>query len=141
MPKRIAGREHGPQQTRLNADQIARLFASWPADVCDLALELRDFVLDAAPEVAETIAFHALWYYRPGQPYGVIGGNVCVIGPYRDCLRLGFIHGASLPDPDQVLQGEGKAKRHIDLRRMSDLPRRAVRRLIRAAVAHSDHRE
>ena len=121
---------------RLGGDAIANLLRPWPDEVCDLALELRDFVLETAPELAETIAFNALCYFKPERPYGVIGGNVCLIGPGDDCLHLGFIHGASLPDPDGLLQGANKAKRHIELRTGKDLRRRTFKKLLRAAIAY-----
>ena len=121
---------------RLDGEAIANLLRPWPNEVCDLALELREFVLETDPELAETIAFNALCYFKPGRPYGVIGGNVCLIGPGENCLHLGFIHGASLPDPDGLLQGTGKAKRHIELRTPKDLRRRAFKKLLRAAIAY-----
>jgi len=108
----------------------------WGGEACDLALELRDFVLEVAPEVAESNAFNALCYHKPDRPYGVIGGNVCMIGVRGDHVELGFIHGAFLPDPDGILEGKGKAKRHIVIRNRKDFRRRAVKRLIRAALAH-----
>jgi hypothetical protein len=121
---------------RLSGDEIAKLLNGWPDELCDLALEVREFVLQVAPELAETIAFHSLCYYKPGRPYGVIGGNVCGIGARRDCLQLGFIHGAFLPDPDGLLQGTGKAKRHIELRSTKDIRRQAFKKLIHAAIAY-----
>jgi len=121
---------------RLDWDDIDRLLADWPVSACDLALELREFVLGAAPELDETIAFKSLCYYRPGQPFGVIGGHVCMIGVRGDCVHVGFIHGAFLPDPDGLLQGAGKAKRHIELKGAKDIRRRAFKRLIRAAIAY-----
>ncbi|MBU0637641.1 MAG: DUF1801 domain-containing protein [Planctomycetes bacterium] len=121
---------------RLNCDQIAQLFQDWPDEACDLALELRDLVLEIAPELDETIAFKALCYHKPGHAYGRIGGNVCMIGPDDECLHLGFIHGAALPDPGRLLQGNRKAKRHIPIHSASDINRRAFTRLIRAAIAY-----
>ena len=122
-------------RARLDGSEIADLIRDWPNEVCDLALELREFVLKVAPEVSETVAFHALCYYKPNQPYGVIGGNVCMIGPRHDALHLGFIHGAMLPDPEGLLQGSAKAARYIALRSSKDIRRRAFKALIRAAVA------
>jgi hypothetical protein len=120
---------------RLEAGEIAKLLESWPDELCDLALELRDLVLAVGPHLAETVAFKtALCYYKPNQPYGVIGGNVCMIGSRGDVLDLGFIHGASLPDPEGLLQGTAKAKRYIELRSRRDIRRRAFRKLIRAAI-------
>ena len=121
---------------RLDWSQIEKVFRGWPGEACDLALELRDFVLEVAPELAETVAFNSLCYYKPGQPYGVIGGNVCGIGLRGDRVHLGFIHGAALPDPEGLLQGTGKAKRHIELHGPEDIRRPAFKKLIRAAIAH-----
>ncbi len=121
-------------QQHLDWNDIAHLIKDWPGELCDLALELRDFVLETAPDLAETISFNALCYHKPGRPYGVIGGNVCLIAPRGDRLYLAFIHGAALPDPDSLLKGKGKAKRHIELRTHHDIRRQAFKKLIRAAI-------
>jgi hypothetical protein len=50
-------------------------------------------------------------------------------------INLGFYHGASLADPTGILEGTGKALRHV---RMHDLPgarSRAVVSLLRQAIA------
>ena len=120
---------------RLEGHEIAALMRDWPNEVCDLALELREFVLKVAPEVDEKIAFHALCYYKPDSPYGVIGGNVCMIGPRGNVLHLSFIHGVHLSDPEGLLQGTAKSARHIELRSSKDIRRRPLRKLLRAAVA------
>jgi hypothetical protein len=135
MRKRKDAQSESSQPERLQAGEIARVMEGWPDDVSDLAWELRDVVLKIGPDLAETVAFNSLCYYKPRQPYGVIGGNVCGIGHRGDCLHLGFIHGASLPDPQGLLQGTGKAKRHVELRTSRDVRRRAVGDLIRAAIA------
>ena len=121
---------------RLTGGEVARYLDTCPGELCDLVLELREFVLNAAPEAAETIKFNSLCYYKPDQPYGVIGGNICAIYARDDCVHLGFIHGAFLPDPEGRLQGTAKAKRYIELRSSKDLRRSALEKLIRAAVAH-----
>ena len=121
---------------RLTVDEIARLMRDWPGELCDLAIELRDFVLEVAPEAAEKVAFHSLCYYKPNQPYGVIGGNICMVGVRDDYVVLGFIHGAFLPDPQQLLMGKGKSSRHVAIRDPSDIRRAPLRKLIRAAVAY-----
>lgn len=120
---------------RLDWSEIANLVESWPDEPREWALELREVVLRIGPELAETVAFNALCYYKPGRSYGVIGGNVCMIAPRGDCLYLGFIHGAALPDPEGLLQGTGKAKRHVEILGPKDIRRRALKALIRAAIA------
>jgi len=104
---------------RLREDEVASVLHAWPEDLSDLALELRGLVLRIAPELDEQIAFHSLCYTVPGRPYGVIGGNACAIARKGDAVHLGFIHGASLPDPRGLLRGKGKAKRHVELRTSS----------------------
>jgi hypothetical protein len=99
-------------------------------------MELRSLVLEVAPELHETVAFRSLCYFKPQRPYGVTGGNVCLIRTRGKSLLLSFLHGAFLPNPDGRLQGRGKAKRHIDVREHGDIERRAFKQLIRAAARH-----
>ena len=121
----------------LDGTEIARYLETCPGELCDLILELRELVQESAPQVHEAIKFNSLCYHKPNQPYGVIGGNVCMIGVRDDCVHLGFIHGAFLPDPDGLLQGTAKSKRQIEIRTPADIRRPAFTKLIRAAVAHT----
>ena len=51
---------------RLTVSEIANLIRDWPGELCDLTLELRDFVLEVTPQVAEKIAFLSILnYYKP----------------------------------------------------------------------------
>lgn len=58
----------------------------------------------------------------------------CYLTTHAGHINLGFPRGAALPDPNRVLQGEGKAMRHIKFRSVSDLERPFVRRYIQAAI-------
>ena len=121
----------------LDGTEIARYLDTCPDELCDLILELRELVQHAAPKAHEAIKFNSLCYYKPNHPYGVIGDNICGIGVRDDCVQLGFIHGAFLPDPQGLLQGTAKAKRHIEIRTSSEIRRTALAKLIRAAVAYT----
>ncbi len=55
--------------------------------------------------------------------------------PYTQHVNLGFYQGASLPDPEGLLEGTGKALRHIKIRTMQDIDQPAITALIEAAVA------
>ena len=48
-------------------------------------------------------------------------------------VNLGFFQGSSLPDPDRLLDGTGKALRHVRLLSPEDAVAPAVRDLIIAA--------
>ena len=58
----------------------------------------------------------------------------CYIAAARSHVNLGFCRGASLSDPNRVLEGEGKMMRHVKFRSERDLERPFVRRYIRAAI-------
>lgn len=50
-------------------------------------------------------------------------------------VNLGFYHGASLPDPSGLLEGSGKALRHVKILDLDAARRPAVVSLLRAAIA------
>ena len=81
----------------------------------EVVLMLRDLVLDAAPGVGESIKLSSLCSSVPDAPYGVIGGNVCMISVRDGGVSLGFIQGAELPDPAGLLTGSAKAKREVPI--------------------------
>ena len=98
---------------RLHPSQIAGLTASWSEDVRGLARAARTLVLEIAPALSEKVAFHSLCYYKPGAPYGAIGGNVCLLTGKDDHLELAFLHGASLPDPEGLLRELNKTVENL----------------------------
>lgn len=93
-------------------------------------VQLRALVLQTVPQAAEAVKFGSLAYYRPGESFGCIGGNICMIEMRGDRVRLSFIHGASLTDPRSLLLGRAKAKRFIEIRSLSDLRRPGLRALV-----------
>ena len=48
-------------------------------------------------------------------------------------VNVGFFHGASLPDPDRLLQGNGKSMRHVKLKSGVAVSDVALSNLINAA--------
>lgn len=46
---------------------------------------------------------------------------ICGIYAYSAHISMEFTHGAALPDPLGVLEGNGKLRRHIKLRSMGDI--------------------
>jgi len=120
----------------MDGPELAGFLEECPAEFCDLVLELRELIRKTAPGVCEGIRFHSLFYFKPGFPYGSIGGNVCAIGWKGDELQLAFLHGAFLPDPEHLLKGKAKAKRHVEIRSRADIRNPALRNLIRAALQY-----
>jgi hypothetical protein len=57
------------------------------------------------------------------------------IMPQQPQVNLGFFHGPSLPDPEGLLEGTGKAMRHVKVRTLEEAERPAIRLLLEAALA------
>jgi hypothetical protein len=63
----------------------------------------------------------------------VIEDGICYINVFARHVLLGFPRGTDLDDPAGVLQGTGKAMRHITLKKLSDLDRPEIREYLRQA--------
>jgi len=67
----------------------------------------------------------------------VIEDGICNINVFTRHVLLGFPRGVDLGDPAGVLQGTGKAMRHIKLRELSDLNQPAIRTYLQLARRHA----
>jgi hypothetical protein len=72
--------------------------------------------------------------------YGVgpkkMSEQFCYIAVFKARINLGFYYGADLADPENLLEGTGKALRHIKISELEQLENPAVRDLITAASKH-----
>ena len=57
------------------------------------------------------------------------------VNVFRSHVNVGFFHGAALPDPARLLQGDGKFMRHVKLKPETAINAAALRRLIDLAYA------
>jgi hypothetical protein len=126
---------------RKPSPQLLDPLAACSRGVAHLALALRELVLIEAPDAAERVYKNhpsAIWFgFGPKDEGPKMNDMFCYIATARSHVNLGFTSGASLPDPDHVLEGEGKMMRHIKFRTERDLERSCVRRYIRAAAEHA----
>jgi hypothetical protein len=99
-----------------------------------LVLALRDVVRRTAPQAEESVLWGGLSYHRP-QVGGRVKGAVCQIGAKGGRVRLDFIHGVRLADPDGLLQGDRLSKRFVPIATAADAERPEVTALIREAAA------
>jgi hypothetical protein len=113
--------------------QVETFLAPAPARFQDIVLELRNLVFRAAPDAVEVIRWGALAYFHAGGG-GIVSAGICQIGIQADHVRLAFIHGAFLPDPEGLLQGDRKAKRYICLTDFEQAPWQALNGLISASA-------
>jgi hypothetical protein len=119
--------------------EIERCLAYIPPGLRDVVLELRNIIQAAAPTVTEEIQRQGFTYYYKERG-GPVSAGVCQIGLSSQAIRLAFIHGAFLPDPEGLLRGREKYKRYIELDSYEQAPWEALAELIKAS-ARFDPRE
>ena len=90
---------------------------------------VRQLIHDADPEIQEE------WKWM-GTPVWSHHGDICTGESYKKVVKLTFMRGASLPDPEKLFNAslEGKARRAIDIREGEELNEAAFKELIRSAV-------
>lgn len=72
-----------------------------------------------------------------GRPVWSHGGIVCTGETYKNAVKLTFAKGASLPDPARLFNSslDGNVRRAIDIHQADRINEKALKELIRAAVA------
>jgi len=91
---------------------------------------LRTLVKEADPEVVEE------WKWR-GVPVWEHDGIICTGETYKNVVKMTFAKGASLDDPSGLFNSslEGNTRRAIDIHEDDEIDEKALKELIRAAVA------
>jgi hypothetical protein len=116
-----------PRGARLTPDE---LLSGYSEPVRQLANEIRTTLRAAVPSFEERAlpGWRAIAFRDPQ------AGHVCALFPFEDYVRLYVEYGASLPDPDGLMEGAMKRGRYIEFRSAKDLRKRAIAKLIRRAV-------
>ena len=122
----------GESAAKLIDAKIAKL-GDWRAD---LFKQVRALIHEADPAVVETVKWR-----KPSNPLGVPiwehDGILCTGETYKDKVKLTFAYGASLPDPSGLFNSslDGNVRRAIDFHEGDKINAKALKALIRAAVA------
>ena len=99
-----------------------------------ICIALRTLIQTLDPRFCELV-----WPKLKIASYGVgpkkMTQHYAYIAVHGSHVNLGFYHGASLPDPDHVLEGTGKALRHLKIREIGTVKNKAVKLLLSAAIA------
>ena len=96
----------------------------------DMLSRLRALIKKTDPEVVEE------WKWR-GVPVWSHAGMICTGETYKNVVKMTFAKGASLEDPSGLFNSslEGNTRRAIDLHEGDEIDEKALKALIRAAVA------
>lgn len=97
------------------------------SDRFDLVMAIRELFQNASSELQECIKYGGLTYSIDKQ---LISG----IFSYKQHVSIEFSRGADFPDPEQLLEGGGKNRRHIKIREIRDLENKSVAFYIREAI-------
>jgi hypothetical protein len=91
---------------------------------------VRTLIKQADPEVVEE------WKWR-GVPVWSHAGIICTGETYKNVVKMTFAKGASLEDPSGLFNSslEGNTRRAIDFHEGDEIDEKALKVLIRAAVA------
>ena len=97
--------------------------------------KVREIIKEADPDVVEE------WKWvkptNPGTPVWSHNGGICTGETYKSVVKLTFFKGAALNDPSGLFNSslDGKVRRAIDIKESDKLDERALKKLIREAVA------
>src|SRR5215475_8245525 len=91
--------------------------------------KVRRLIQEADPEVVEE--------WKWANPVWSHNGLICTGETYKNVVKMTFAKGASLADPSGLFNSslEGNTRRAIDLHERDKLDEKALKALIRAAVA------
>jgi len=93
---------------------------------------IRKSILEADRDIIEE------WKWM-GSPVWSRDGIIALANAHKGKVKLTFAYGARLPDPDKLFNAglEGNARRAIDFFEGDEIPERALKNLIRAAVDYN----
>jgi hypothetical protein len=129
MKKRTSGSkegEGGDPPSQLIDARIKEL-SDWRGETL---ARIRGLIKQADPEVVED------WKWR-GVPVWSHAGMITTGETYKNVVKMTFAKGASLEDPSGLFNSslEGNTRRAIDFHEGEEIDERALKALIRAAVA------
>ena len=103
----------------------------------DLLSRIRTLIKKADPEMVEERKWKKASNAMAGVPVWSHDGIVCTGETYKNAVKMTFAKGASLKDPSGLFNSslEGNTRRAIDFHEGDTLDEKALKALIRAAVA------
>jgi hypothetical protein len=117
------------------SDEIDNLIKTHPDWRGAALAKLRTSILDVDPGIIEE------WKWM-GAPVWELGGILVVGNIFKTKVKLGFMYGALLEDPDNLFNGElgGNQRRSIELAEGDEVDEAALQALIRRAISHNQSR-
>jgi hypothetical protein len=109
--------------------EVEHFLSTYSEEVQLHALKLREVIIKNLPGITEQLDLPAkIIGYCYGQKYSEL---ICVLIPSKKGLKLGFNRAASLPDPENLLEGTGKVARYVVITSAAQIRSKAVKDLIK----------
>ena len=127
MTRKSGAKEKAGDSPSRLIDARIRELSDWRGETL---ARVRALIKQADPEVVEE------WKWR-GVPVWEHAGIICTGETYKNAVKMTFAKGASLEDPSGVFNSslEGNTRRAIDFHEGDKIDEKALKALIRAAVA------
>jgi len=111
------------------SQEIDQLIARHPDWRGQLLARMRSLILAVDPGIVEE------WKWM-GAPVWSLDGILVVGNIFKNKVKLGFMYGASLPDPKGLFNGElaGNQRRSVELYEGDEVDEDAFQDLVRAAI-------
>jgi hypothetical protein len=111
------------------SDEIDQLIAKHPDWRGAKLAEMRRIILEVDPGIVEE------WKWM-GAPVWELDGILIVGGVFKTKVKLGFLYGASLEDPQGLFNGElgGNQRRSVEFAEGHSVDEEAFKDLVRAAI-------
>jgi hypothetical protein len=103
----------------------------------EMLARIRALIKEADPDVVEEVKWRKPSNAMLGVPVWEHNGIICTGETYKSVVKMTFARGAALEDPAGLFNSslEGNVRRAIDIREGDKIDERALKALIRAAVA------
>ena len=111
-------------------DQIDEFIAGQTLAVQPIIRQLRALVRATLPDLIESLDGRGLIRYGHGAK---MSEWLCYVSGHKAHADLGFARGASLPDPDGLIEGTGKNLRHVKVRSVAEIAHPGLKRLLQEA--------
>ncbi len=115
----------------INFREIEQQFKHLDEDRLNIIVEIHNLVAAVSPDAAVEIRRYGIVYFDTARG-GPVSAGICQTLIKPDHIRLAFIHGAFIPDPLRLLEGETFPKRYMQIFHFDDAPWDAIQVLIKA---------
>jgi hypothetical protein len=109
--------------------EVQHILLKQPEHKLQQLLELRDCVMQTDTTLTEGLKFGRITFFSNGKAIAFICSKA-----ETDYTELGFFNGASLTDPEQMLQGKNGNCRRLRMYAGEKLPVKQIRKWVKEAI-------